>query len=52
MDNTVHDAHYNCGSRLVRAQSLDTGLENTSQHGPQKQNPISTSPVTYIFDPG
>ena len=47
VDNPVHKAHYNYGSRLVRAQSLDTGLENTGQHGPQRQNPISTSPVTY-----
>ena len=51
-DNIVHEAHYNYGSRLVRAQSLDTGLENTGQHGPQRQNPISTSPVTYNSDPG
>lgn len=28
-DNTVQEAHYTYGSRLVRAQSLDTGLENT-----------------------
>ena len=52
VDNTVHKAHYNCGSWLVRAQSLDTELENTSQHGPQRQNPISTSPMTYNSDPG
>ena len=52
MDNTVHEAHYNCGSWLVRAQSLDTRLENTGQRGPQRQNLILTSPVTYISDPG
>ena len=27
--NTMQKAHYFYGSRLVRAQSLDTGLENT-----------------------
>ena len=34
------------------ALSLDRGLENTGQHGPQRQNPISTSPVTFNSDPG
>ena len=51
MDNTVHEAHYNYGSHLVRAYSLDTGLENIDQHGPQRQNLISTSPVTFNSDP-
>ena len=51
MDNTVHEAHYNYGSRLVKAYSLDTGLENIDQHGPQRQNLISTSPVTFNSDP-
>ena len=50
-DNVGHEAHCNCGSRLVRAQSLDTRLENVGQHGPQRQNPILTSSVTYISEP-
>ena len=52
VDNTVHEAHYSYGSRLVKAQSLDTRLENTGQHGPQRQNPISTSPMTFYSNPG
>ena len=52
MDNIVHEAHYNYGSRLVRAQSLDIGRENICQYGPQRQNPISTSPMTFNSDLG